>query len=226
MTIYYIDFVNNTPTTWTMAAFQTLPDNVGLDSVAWLQTTAADGGTTGVSWEVDYDAVLANYSQESGIGVYSASQTKATALGTQWNVVDLDGIQQLQLGDGPVSAGTITIKNTSLEPANVGIGMSGQGAVFKQDVDGGVIAQFDVSPTYYAALFTDVQLGQVISSDLISSAQTVAFPAGMNKATLTAAMNGTTLELTLTYSNFAAVSAKDARKALHRATPRAVAALA
>ncbi|RJS24029.1 hypothetical protein DRW03_10490 [Corallococcus sp. H22C18031201] len=91
----YVDFINNTGRTWTMGLYQTLPDSPGLESVSWLQSTAADGGETGVEWTVDYQAMLANYKQIGGRGVYKASQKKGTMLGKRWKVIYSESVQQL-----------------------------------------------------------------------------------------------------------------------------------
>lgn len=202
MATYYVDFKNQTNQTWTLAVYQTLPNSEGLDSVSWKQTTVPPNGESSVSWDVTYDVAIAGYSQEGGIGVYSANQTQPTNLGTVWDCVWLDGVQQLvpDQTSTPVP-GQILIKNSSDQLANLGIGMSGQGAVFKQGVDSGANAQFVVSPTYYAGLFDDVQLGQVISSDVATDPQTLVFPSGLDYATITATLNNGVLTVSIGYKH-------------------------
>jgi hypothetical protein len=203
---YYIDFVNRSGRTWTMAAYQTLPDSVGLVSVSWLQTTAADGGDSGVSWEVDYLAMLADYKQEGGKSVYKASQKKTTALGKKWKVVYKEGLQQL-VEDGTADRpDQIYIFNDSGETANPGFGMSGQGALYKSEVLSGTGAQFVVTPTYWVGLFNQVVLGQVISSNVVVGPEKLTFPSGFNLATVTAKVDGSTLKMGVTYGRMSAVS--------------------
>lgn len=201
MTQYYVDFNNQLPTTWTMAVYQTLPDSVGLDSVSWKQTTVPMDGLSGVSWTIDYDVCLANYEQVGGIGVYAASQTVPAKLGTAWQVVWQDSVQQLvQTTNTNVPSDSIYISNVSDRLANLGIGMSGSASIFKRDVADGAGAQFDVTPTYYAGLFNQVVIGEVIKSNVVVGPFKLQFPNGMNKATLTATLSGSTINVEIEYS--------------------------
>ena len=215
-TDYYVDFDNQTFDTWTLAVYQTLPNSVGLDSVSWKQTTVPTQGFSGVQWTIDYNVVIANYRQVGGAGAYKASQTLSTQLGTVWDCVFKDNVQQLVLGSGSVPSDSILINNNSNLPANLGIGMSGQGSVFKQDVVGSGKAQFKVTPTYYLGLFQQVQLGEVISSNVVVGPELIQFPSGMNCATATARMDGANIKLTITYSQVTKVS--------YEATQRLIAA--
>ncbi|WP_410953453.1 hypothetical protein [Pseudomonas sp. S1(2024)] len=215
-TDYYVDFDNQTNDTWTLAVYQTLPSSVGLDSVSWKQTTVPTQGYSGVEWTIDYNVVIANYRQVGGVGVYKASQTLSTQLGSVWDCVFKDNVQQLVLGSGSAPADSIQINNKSNLPANLGIGMSGQGSVFKPDVVGSGQAQFKVTPTYYLGLFQKVQLGEVISSNVVVGPREIKFPSGMNCATATARMDGANIKLTITYSEVTKVS--------YEATQRLIAA--
>jgi rhizosphere induced protein len=203
---YYIDFVNHSGRTWTMAAYQTLPDSVGLVSVSWLQTTAADGGESGVSWEVDYLAMLGNYKQEGGKGVYKTAQKKTTALGKRWKIVYKEGLQQLVEDGAADRPDQIYIFNDSGEIATPGFGMSGQGAVYKSEVLSGTGAQFVVTPTYWVGLFRQVVLGEVISSNVVVGPEKLTFPSGFNLATVTARLDGSTLKMGVTYGRMSAVN--------------------
>mgnify|MGYP006157638417 CR=1 FL=1 len=97
MTTYNIDFDNETPDTWTLCVYQELPDSPGLDSVSWKQTTVPKNGTSGVQWNIQYLAALANYKQDGGKGVYKASQKLDTDLGKKWKCEFKDAVQQLIL---------------------------------------------------------------------------------------------------------------------------------
>jgi hypothetical protein len=160
MSTYFCNFSNQTLDTWTMGVYQQLPTTSGLDSVSWQQTTVPQSGYSGVSWNVTYNVVLADFKQMGGIGVYTASQTLPAALGTSWSAVLQDGVQQLVPATGPApQEDEIVIINTSGLLANLGIGMSGQGSVYKPGVVGGAEAQFTVTPSYWVALFNQVEIG-------------------------------------------------------------------
>jgi hypothetical protein len=206
MSAYYIDFNNNTDMTWTMGVYQELPNSIGLESVSWKQTTVPTMGSSGVEWEVDYNVAIANYKQIGGIGVYKASQTLVTELGSVWECVFKDNVQQLVQGSGTAPADSIIIKNISNQMGNLGIGMSGQGSVFKKNVVSGATAQFQVTPTYYAGLFNNLVLGEVISSNVSVGPQKIVFPDGMNCATVNATMSGNTIKMSVSYSQVSQVS--------------------
>jgi hypothetical protein len=206
MSAYYIDFNNNTDMTWTMGVYQELPNSIGLESVSWKQTTVPTMGSSGVEWEVDYNVAIANYKQIGGIGVYKASQTLVTELGSVWECVFKDNVQQLVQSSGTAPADSIIIKNNSNQMGNLGIGMSGQGSVFKKNVVSGATAQFQVTPTYYAGLFNNLVLGEVISSNVSVGPQKIVFPDGMNCATVNDTMSGNTIKMSVSYSQVSQVS--------------------
>ncbi|WP_296260626.1 MULTISPECIES: hypothetical protein [unclassified Pseudomonas] len=206
MSAYYVDFENNTDATWTMGVYQELPNSTGLESVSWKQTTVPTKGSSGVEWEVDYNVAIANYKQIGGIGVYKASQTLEAELGSVWECVFKDNVQQLVPSTGSAPSDSIIITNSSNQLANLGIGMSGQGSVFKKSVVSGASAQFQVTPTYYVGLFNDLVLGEVISSNVSVGPQKIVFPDGMNSATVTATMSGSTIKMSVSYSQVSMVS--------------------
>ena len=206
MSAYYIDFNNNTPNTWTLGVFQELPSSIGLESVSWKQTTVPTQGSSGVDWEVNYNVAIANYKQIGGIGVYKASQTLGAELGGVWDCVFQDNVQQLVPGSGSAPGDSLIIRNKSNQMANLGIGMSGQGSVFKQNVVSGASAQFQVTPTYFAGLFNNLVLGEVISSNVAVGPQKIVFPDGMNCATLNATMSGDNIKVSVSYTQVSMVS--------------------
>ena len=143
---------------------------------------------------------IAGYQQSGGIGVYKASQTPPASLGTQWQAVTQDGVQQLVYVGPNSDPDQITILNNSGNPANLGIGMSGAASVFQNGVLDGESAQFTVKPLYFAGLFENVELGEVIDSNVSVGPFPILFDGGNNSATLTASVVGGSLVTTLTYS--------------------------
>ncbi len=199
---YYVNFQNDSDRTWTMAVYQKLPGSVGLDTVAWKKTAVPPSGYSGVTWNLIYNVAIADYRQLAPLGVYTASQVLETSLGTEWDIVFDQGVQQLvpvgtldgELGDH------ILINNRSGLTANPGIGMSGRGAAFKRDVLSNASAQFKVTPVYYAALFRNVELGEVISSNVEVGPIKLTFNAGANVANICATRHGDAIELESSYS--------------------------
>lgn len=177
MTIYSVDFANETNETWTLAVYQELPNSPGLDSVSWKQTTVPTSGDSGVQWEIQYLACLANYRQDGGKGVYKASQKLGTNLGQKWQCKSQDGVQQL-FTDGKTTDGQLLIANNSLLLANLGIGMDGDISLVKRGVYSGNSAQFTVKPKYYVALFKDLTQGEIISGNQIHGPIEIVFSGG------------------------------------------------
>ncbi|MFH1912959.1 MAG: hypothetical protein ABIK45_01615 [Pseudomonadota bacterium] len=199
---YYVNFDNDTDRTWSLAVYQTLPSSIGLDSVAWKLSTVPRSGSSGVFWEVSYNVALASYRQDTPLGVYYSSQALDTHLGFEWDIVYRDGVQQLELVQSlPVGLEDhILINNKSGLEANPGIGMSGTGSVFKRNVLSNSAAQFKVTPTYWVGLFRDVQLGEVISSNVEVGPIKLAFAEGSNVATVSAVRLGDSIEYSTKYS--------------------------
>jgi len=201
MAKYFMDFINKTDRVWTMSMYQTLPSSTGLDSVSWLQAAAPPGGSTGVEFEIKYNVAVANYAQDNGIGVYKASQILDADLGTSWEIVFEDGVQQLKAVGTAPQKDQLLITNKSGRIANPGIGMSGSGAVFKNGVNSGAAAQFQVTPTYYIGLFNNVVKGEVISSNVIVGPKKIVYPSGETRGTATATLDGSTIVLSVSYGD-------------------------
>ncbi|BCS89408.1 hypothetical protein [Pseudodesulfovibrio sediminis] len=202
MANYYVDFKNSTDRTWNMAVYQTIPNSIGLDSVAWKLSTVPQSGFSGVTWEENYNVAIADYRQDAPLGVYYSSQAMNTNLGYEWNIVYKDGVQQLELVQAlPLEQKEqIIINNISGLEANPGIGMAGMGSVYKRNVLSNASAQFIVTPTYWVGLFRDVQRGEVISSNVEVGPLKLTFAEGSNVATIEAARLGDSIEYAVGYS--------------------------
>jgi hypothetical protein len=199
---YYVNFNNQTDRTWTMAVYQTFPESPGLDSVAWKRTTVPTKGFSGVTWAVEYNVALADYEQTTPLGVYTSSQVLGTGLGSEWEVVFLDDVQQLKFVGalGSDLKDYIVVHNNSGLVANPGIGMSGYGSAYQRDVLSNNAAQFKVTPVYWVGLFRNVQLGEVISSNVESGPLRLEFEGGSNVATVKATRTGDAMTLHTSYS--------------------------
>ena len=162
-----------------------------------------------MKFDLTYNVALANYSQDGGRGVYKASQTLPAELGTAWEIVYEDGVQQLKQAGQAVLSQQIIITNKSDKIANPGIGMSGSPSVYKQNVNGGANAQFLVTPSYYVGLFNDVQKGEVISSNVVVGPKSLNYPSGETVATVTANLDGSNIVLSIDYGQTAHASLAD-----------------
>lgn len=207
-TTYSINFENQTPETWTLCVYQTLPDSPGLDSVSWKQTRVPTQGVSGVQWQIQYLACLANYKQTGGKGVYKASQKLPTDLGKAWDCVYNDGVQQL-IASGSTTSGQLLLANKSQKLANLAIGVDGDIALVKSNVYSGNNAQFVVKPKYYVALYTNLTQGEVISGNQIHGPLEVVFAGGDTEKDYVARIEGSNFIFEEVNSNFRIVAPYD-----------------
>ena len=177
-TTYFCDFQNETPETWKFCVYQTLPSSVGLQSVAWKQTTVPRSGESGVEWNISYLAAIVDYRQMGGKGVYKATQKLSTELGKHWVAKLEDDAQQLFEEGEADQRDQILISNKSGLKADLAIGMDGDVSMVKAGVYDGNKAQFIIEPTYWVALFTDLEKGEVISGNQIHGPIQVKFLGG------------------------------------------------
>ncbi|HEX4862433.1 MAG TPA: hypothetical protein VFV02_00075, partial [Acidimicrobiales bacterium] len=143
-----------------------------------------------------------------------ASQILLAALGTQWMIMFADGTQRLfPDGDAP-SPDQIIIKNRSGSLANPGIGMDGSAAFYVPDVRSDVNFAFSVppAPIYYAALFQNIELGEVIGSNVDVGPFELTFSEGADKVTLTAEEADGSIDVTLTYSTQPSLTLRSANR--------------
>lgn len=190
-TVYSLDFLNQTSDTWTLCVYQELPDSPGLDSVAWKQTTVPQQGESGLQWNVQYMAAIAQYQQIGGKGVYKASQKIGTKLGKKWVCKFESDVQQL-FEDGGTTAGHLLIQNQSGALANPAIAVDGDIALVKSDVYSGNSAQFVVKPKYFVALFANLTQGEVISGNQIHGPLPVVFEGAQTTKRYVAEVKGAT----------------------------------
>lgn len=60
----------------------------------------------------------------------------------------------------------------------------------QKQVSGGVTAPFQITPTCYLGLFTNLQLGSIVSSDAAVGPVMIKFPEGKNKVEVEASTQG------------------------------------
>ncbi len=189
MTTYQVDFINDTPDTWTFCIYQLLPDSIGLESVAWKQARVPKNGESGVQWSTEHMVCLAEYRQTGGKGHYKTTQMMRTDLGMHWRCDYADNVQQLRQA-GTTTPGQLLIANNSLQLANLGIGMDGRLSLVKRFVYSGNNAQFVVKPRYYVGIFHDLMPGEIISGNQVYGPLEVVFSGGQTLKCFRARIDG------------------------------------
>ncbi|CAB4435230.1 unnamed protein product [Rhizophagus irregularis] len=201
-TKYFVTFKNEStqPSVVQFCVYQQYPDLPGLKSVAWKKAGAYMGGQATVEWVITYSAVLSNYNDEGGIGIYASSQSVGADFKDQFDITDESGIQVVKKSGTSGQDGTITITNKSNEMANVGIGMDDSLSSVIPNVYGGVEEVFQITPTYFVAAYENLELGQLISDvGIIGKPLTLQFPSGVTKATVRLIQDGQKLNLKIEY---------------------------
>ncbi|CAG8548329.1 7155_t:CDS:2 [Ambispora gerdemannii] len=207
MTDYFVDFINDVPDeTLTFGVYQKFPNTPGIDSVAWLRADVPESGSAGVKFTETYCVVNADYSDDDAKGRYKASQTFDTKLGTAWRLIEKNGVSQFDKKIDPSNADNlIVIKNASKTTASLGIGMSGKLSAIKRKVYVDATAAFKVTPTFYVGVFTDLEIGDIITDDVILANKKIVFD-GDNVATIRAYLKGHVFNIDVAYSNRASSS--------------------
>lgn len=191
-TQYYVTFYNDTDRTWIMVLYQIYPGATELESLAWKMTTVPPSGSSGMSWTESNNVGLASYRQANPNAVYEAIQVLETELGTEWEIVFQDGVQQLKY-EGTLASDMgdhVLIHNKSGLVSAPCVGMDGIICVGRHDVLSNVSTLFKVTPTYWVGLFEDVQSGEVINNNVEVGPLQLDFSGGANAAKITAVRKG------------------------------------
>ena len=81
---------------------------------------------------------------------------------------------------GKVTPGYIDFQNNTKEKQNLGLNIAGSLMAMQDNVTGGVTAQFQITPTYYLGIFTNIKEGSFVSSDVKVGPAMFKLPNGMN----------------------------------------------
>ena len=93
-------------------------------------------------------------------------------------VMERGYVQIKETGKG--TPGYINFKNNTTEKQNLGLNMADSLMAMQENVTGGVTAQFQITPTYYCGIFTNIKKGSFVSSDMSVDPVLIKFPEGMN----------------------------------------------
>ncbi|GBB95348.1 hypothetical protein RclHR1_25120002 [Rhizophagus clarus] len=185
----------------TFTIYQTHPNQIsGLDVLAWQKVDVFPGGQEAVTWNETYNAYLTKYVDNPSVGkIYSSSQRKTASFKDEFIVADEQGIQYIQKKDSSSEDNTISILNTFVNAANIGLGMDDSLALGIADVPD-INTIFKISPIYYLNVYTNLILGQVISSvGLIGDSRILQFPPNKSLATATLTKTGQVFDLKIEY---------------------------
>ena len=204
MTMYTIQFLNTTDTDYCFFVYQKYPNSSGLQSVAWKvkklpkQWESRDA----VQWTMEYG--LATTFQLGD--VFNTKQFKDVQLSSFWQLApDSNGdtsLQPMTAPPGKKVPDEVMLTNSMGKNETAGFTLS-DNLISVKTFNEGESAQFVVNKTYYVGLFRDIQVGQLLSSDIINNSVAVEFPDDFTVATVTAFNDGGTYKLTKpTYSKY------------------------
>lgn len=178
---------NSTSQGWHFALYQKQPKEMGLKDMYWKVLSLSKpqpNPTTGIiPWTLNFEVTIPQ-KQESDI-YYVGGVSMSAKEGYKYEAVMEQGyIQIKEVGHG--NPGYIHFKNSTHAPQALGLSMGGSLLAMQKEVAGGVTAQFEITPTYYLGLFTNVQEGAFVSSDAAVGPVTIKFLQGMTTASVEA----------------------------------------
>ena len=168
---------------WHFALYQKYAKELGLKSIAWkvllLSKPQISGQPTqdSFSWNLNFQVAIANHT-ESG-DVYVGGVTMDAKEGYDYEAVkEGEYFQIRETGKG--TPGYINFRNSTTSKLNLGLEIGGSLMAIQEHVAGGVAAQFQITPTYYLGLFTNLKEGSFVSSDAAIGPISIKFPDGKN----------------------------------------------
>ena len=193
-----VQFVNRAPNPLVLAVWQTPQPPGPFFSVCWMRLPAQQGQTTAVQWDDELTAALAVYYDE--LPIFEIHQQLSTMPGQAWDVVTESGATGLVKAGRAPSEDVVRVANAAAQPVNPGLAQSRAGMYFAHNLMEGEEASFPVAATMTAGLFAEMVHGEVIDPlSLLAPPVSLAYPPGLTTATVTAVLQSTGLELTVTY---------------------------
>lgn len=192
---YFVDFKNKTDRAWIFGLFVTFPKSTGLDTLAWRFDTVGSGRTDFFRLDYGLGLFLAAYSQNGSRGVYRVTNSEAVNTTGVWSVVG----GRLRL-TGTVSTSDIFIHNHDDDAVSAGLSMGNRPVACRRSLESGATVQFGLIPiSLHAALFNELQAGEVIAGNVAVGPLLLDFPKRENQATVTATLRGSETVLSVTF---------------------------
>lgn len=181
-----LDATNSTSQGWHFALYQKQPSELGLKTIAWkvlsLSKPQPSSTSGSIPWSLNFEVTIPETNDGS---VYVGGLSIAARDGYNYEAAMEDGYIQIK-ETGPGTPGYINFKNSTNSKQDLGLSLSGTLLSMQQGVAGGVSAQFQITPTYYVGLFTNIKQGAFVTSDAAVGPVTVKFPPGMAVASVNA----------------------------------------
>ena len=200
VTTYYLKFVNLTNDWWHFGAYQTFPDAPGLESVIWKEYGLPTNGQVQIHWNMEYGVAITNIDGRN----VSALQIVSAQLGEMYQVITRDGITGID--SNPIFTGgrsdIVSLRNNTSPAKDIDMGFALDGSIIaaQKDVGGQQQANYQVHPKYYVALFRNVQVGDLVTSDITVAPIAVEYTQGNTHATVTAYINAGNTETKVEYT--------------------------
>ena len=177
MTNYQLLATNNTAQGWHFGLYQKQPEEQGLKTIAWkvlsLSKPQPNPTTGSIPWTLTYQVTIPQQ-QVSGSS-YVGGLSFDAKLGYKYELYLDDGYNQIkEVGQG--TAGYIDFFNNTTVTETMGLMVSGTLMAMQENVAGGVVAQFQITPNYYCGLFTNLTQGEFVSSDAAVSPVEITIP--------------------------------------------------
>ena len=161
-----------------MGFTQKYPNSPGLESIVWRENGLATGGQSEINWTMNYGVAITNF---EGSNV-TASQIVSGKLGNTYQVIIKDGITGIDsspiASDGPASIVKLQNNTAPAKKVDMGFSLDGDIITAQKDVGGKQASNYEVHPTYYVALFRNVKVGDLVTSDVTTAPQIIEYKQG------------------------------------------------
>lgn len=182
-TQYAIHLMNNTNDNFYFAVYQSLPDSSGLTSVAWQVYPLPKQSNQTIDWQLDYGVVITEWDPKEK--QFSAPKQEVNATPGEKYHVFSDG-EFVIIDPTPVhitTNGKIAFSNKTTIPhatdLDLGFTLFGNLVAARSKVHAGESVFFSVSPVYYVACYWDIELGQLVNSNIALGPAEVKFQEGV-----------------------------------------------
>ena len=188
-TRYNVVFKNNTEEAYHFTIYQEYPDSPGLGTLAFQVRGVPSRGRNDATWDMKFATAVIKWDTYNN--KWSAIQIQHAELKNKYEV---KMVQQDIPSIDPEPVDTtgdkmILLKNATNKTLNLGFAIDGA-LIAVQEAHGGEIIKYYVHPTYYIAVYRNIQEGSMVDSGVVMGPVTLEFADGYTSYEVEAAIDG------------------------------------
>ena len=188
-TQYNVLFKNNTEEAYHFAIYQEFPDAPGLRTLAFQVRGVPSEGTGVATWDMIFQTAVTKWDPDGE--KFSGLQERSADLQKKYEVrmVDKDIPSINPEPVGIAGDGIILLKNETNKTLSLGFAID-RSLVGVQEVHAGETSEYYVHPTYYIAVYRNIQEGSMVDSGVVMGPVTLEFADGYTSYEVEAAIDG------------------------------------